>query len=93
MAFKFRFLEEFRHILYICGDHVVWYDILCKIKPELGHFCKDYAFVGNGVFQNIIKCGNSVCGIDYQILSDIKDLTNFSFFKWFVLLHTIHLSL
>ena len=34
VSIKLWLLEELRHILYIYGNHMVWKDVLCHIKPE-----------------------------------------------------------
>ena len=34
VSIKFFLLEKFRHIFYIYGNHMVWQNIFCQIKPE-----------------------------------------------------------
>ena len=83
-AFKFFLLEEFRHILYIYGNHVVRDNVFCQVKPELGHLCQ-YSlplFVTSLCKDNIKATDTVRCNHD-QAVSIVIDFTDFSFFNRF----------
>jgi len=45
LSFEFLLLEEFRHVFYIYGNHVIRDNVFRQVKPELGHLCQYLAFV------------------------------------------------
>jgi len=86
-------LEEFRHIFHIYRNHVIRNDILCHVKPELGHLCQDSSFFGHFIVQNHIKTADTICSYHDQAVTVIINLTYFSFFNRFHFLHFTHLIL
>ena len=88
-AFKLRGLEKFRHVFCIDGDHMVRHDVFGEIKPELGHLVQNGAFFRHRVFQNHIKCGNTVSADHDQAVAQIVQLPDLAGFKRFVFFHVI----
>ena len=83
VSVKFRFPEKFRHIFYICGNHMIRQDILCHVKPELGHLCEHGSFFGNRVFQDNVKTADPVSRNQNQAVAVVIDFAYFSFFNRF----------
>ena len=87
VACEFGFLEEFGHIFGINGNHMVRNNVFSQIEPEFGDLSQHSAFFHNHVFQNMVKCGNTVSGNHNNAVTNIIHLTNLAGFKRFVLLH------
>ena len=64
-------------------------NILCEIKPELAHLCKNCSLLGNFIIKNHIKAADSVCGNHNQAVTVIINLSNLTFFNR---LHTYQFS-
>ena len=86
-AFKFRSLEEFRHIFGVDGDHMIRHDVFREIEPELGHAVQHAAFFRDRAFQDVVKSRNAVCADHDEAVAQIIQFTNFAGFKWFVFFH------
>ena len=83
VAVKLRLLEKLRHIFYISGNHVVWKDIFCHIKPESGHLSQYSALLCDRIIQDHIKAADTVSSDHDQAVTVIIDFTYFSFFNRF----------
>ena len=88
VSVKLILLEKLRHIFYINRNHVVRQDILGHIKPELGHLCKNSAFLRYFVVQDHIKTADTVCRNHDQAVSVVVNLAYFAFFNWLHFLHS-----
>ncbi len=77
---KLRCAEELRHIRGVGRDHVVRQDVLRVIEPEFRHLGQDSAFFGDLVVEDDVKCGDAVRRDEDQVLADVVDFTNLSFF-------------
>ena len=67
------------HILLLCGNDMVFNNVLCVVKPEICYLCKINTLVRYLAVKNNIKCGNTVCGNDYKlVISRIVYLTDLS---------------
>ena len=87
VSVKFRFSEKLRHIRYINRNHMVRYHAFCKIKPKPGHLIQHFALFRNGIFQNIVKCRNTV-GTDHnKAVAQIIQFTNLPRFKRLIFFH------
>ena len=58
-------------------------DILCHVKPELGHLCEHGSFFGNRVFQDNVKTADPVSRNQNQAVAVVIDFAYFSFFNRF----------
>lgn len=79
--------EEFRHVVYIDAEHVIWDDILGIVEPEAGHLRQNAPLVRDIVLQNDIECRDPVSGVHNQRIADVVNLAYLSFFDGTELLH------
>ena len=66
---------------------MVRHDVFGHVEPEFGNLRQHGAFLNDIVFQNMVKCGNTVGSYHNNAVASIIHLTNLAGFKRFVLLH------
>ena len=83
IAVKLRLLKEFRHILYICRDHMVRQDIAGHIKPEPGHLCEHGSLLVDLILQDHVIAADTVSCHHDQAVAVVVDLTYLTLFDRF----------
>ena len=62
-------------------------NIFGEVEPECGHLREDRTFMGNAVFQYVVKGGNTIGRNHDDAVADIVHFTYFAGFIRFVFLH------
>ena len=89
VAVKLLLTEILRHIIHVYTHHVVRDDVFCQVKPETGHLGQNSALLCYFVFQDNVKCGDTIGGHHNQRIADIIDLSYLAFLNRTVFLHEI----
>ncbi len=79
VAFETGLPEILRHILRIHRNHVVLHDVLRIIEPEFRHLGKHGTLLRNRVVENHIKAADAVRRNQNHVLTDVINLSDFSF--------------
>ena len=80
---KFRFMEKFRHIADIHGNHMVRNQIFGHIKPESGHLRQHPSLVRYLVVKDNIKAADAVRSYHNEAVSVIVNFADLPLFDRF----------